>query len=96
MDLEIRHLRLRPGGLVVRRLAETGANVVGGAATGVLVFFAFSRLLGGLLYQTNVADVRVTTAATLLIASAAIAVAFLQARRLARVSPIVALRDETA
>jgi ABC-type antimicrobial peptide transport system permease subunit len=77
-------------------LVETGTSVVIGTVAGVLVFFEFGRLLGGLLYQTKVADVRVIAAATSLIAIAAIAVAFLQARRLAGISPVVALREGTA
>jgi putative ABC transport system permease protein len=80
-------LGARPANLVVGMLVETGTSVVIGAAAGVLAFLEFGRLLGGLLHQTNVADVRVIGAATSLIAIAAIAVAWIRRRSSPRCTP---------
>jgi ABC-type antimicrobial peptide transport system permease subunit len=75
--------------------AEMATSVAFGAFVGLLVFFGFARFLAGLLYQTSVTDVGVLTTVTNVVVIGALAVAFLQARRLAEVSPIVALRDGT-
>jgi len=77
----------------VTMLCETTASVAAGASAGVVLFLGSGRLLAGLLYQTAIADTRVMAAAVALMVAGAIGAAWLQARRIATVSPTVALRE---
>jgi len=86
-------LGARPRSLVVTMLCETTASVAAGASAGVVLFLGSGRLLAGLLYQTAIADTRVMAAAVALMVAGAIGAAWLQARRIATVSPTVALRE---
>jgi len=50
--------------------------------------------VSGLLFDTSYADVRVIAGAVLVLAAVTMLVVFTQAQRLARVSPVLALRDD--
>ncbi|MGH9661386.1 MAG: FtsX-like permease family protein, partial [Bryobacteraceae bacterium] len=66
----------------------------GGIALGVAVSIPFTRLLGALLYQTAPADPLTYSTVALVLVAAALAAAYLPARRASIVDPIVALRQE--
>ena len=89
-------LGARPRALVVKLVRDAASPVAAGAAVGVAVFLAFGRLLGGLLYQTNASDARIVAAAIMLAGAGAVAAAWLQARRIAEVSPAIAIQGDQA
>jgi hypothetical protein len=62
-------------------------------AAGVALFLALARLLEQLLYQTRGGDTRIVAAVVAVMSTSAIAAAWLQARRIATVSPTIAMRD---
>ncbi len=65
-----------------------------GLSAGLLLAYATSRSLQGLLYQVSVADPLVYLAAALVMTLACAAAALVPARRASRVDPLVALRTE--
>ncbi|HUI44265.1 MAG TPA: ABC transporter permease [Terriglobia bacterium] len=78
-------------GLVLRR----GAILAGvGAAVGIPLALAGSRLMGSLLYGISPRDLTVFAAVPLLLLLVALAACYLPARRAARVDPLIALRSE--
>jgi putative ABC transport system permease protein len=73
---------------------ESGVAVAVGAVLGLAMFISLGRLLSTLLYETSSSDPRIMAGVATGLVSLALAAAWLQARRLAGVSPIVALRGE--
>jgi len=86
-------LGARPEALVFMMIRETTDSVVVGVAAGVALFLALARLLEQLLYQTRGGDTRIVAAVVAVMSTSAIAAAWLQARRIATVSPTIAMRD---
>jgi putative ABC transport system permease protein len=84
------------GRVIGDMLREAGARVAIGVGIGVAAFLAAGRLASSLLFNTSYADVRVIGAAVMLLAVVSMAVVYTQARRLARVSPVLALREDTS
>jgi len=76
-------------------LRESGRRVLVGITSGVAVFLAGGRLVSGLLYNTSYADPRVLAGAVVLLSAVSMAVVYRQAKRLANVSPVLALREDT-
>ena len=76
------------GAMMTRALFETLA----GAAAGVLGAAALTRLLKSQLYQVTALDPAVFVVAPILLVLAAVAAAYLSARRALRVDPMTALR----
>ena len=77
-------------------LRESGGRVLVGIGIGAVVFLAAGRLASSLLYNTSYADLRVLAGAIILLSTVSMAVVYTQARRLANVSPVVALREDTS
>ena len=87
-------LGAKPGALVLKMLREATLSVATGAAAGLAIFLAFARLLADLLYETKAGDARVMAAAVAVMSAGAMLAAWLQARRIATVSPTIAMRSE--
>ena len=85
-------LGARPSGIVLAMVAEGARRVLAGILMGIAMFLAGGRAAAALLYATSFADPRVLAAAVLPLAAFALAITLLQARRLARVEPLLALR----
>jgi putative ABC transport system permease protein len=77
-------------------LHESGMRVLMGIGIGAAVFLAAGRLASSLLYNTSYADPRVIAAAVILLSGMSMVVIYTQARRLASVSPVLALREDTS
>jgi len=75
-------------------LSYAGKLVSLGLVIGLGATFAASRLMGSMLFQTNVHDPLTFSLTTSLLAAVAIAACLLPARRATRVNPIEALRTE--
>ena len=75
-------------------LGRSMLQSAGGAALGLLGALALSRLLAPLLYDTAPTDPASFTAAAVFLLAAAVAGAWLPARRAARTDPMTALRAE--
>lgn len=82
-----------PFRVVLDMIAEAGRRVLAGTVAGMLLFIALGRLTASLLYQTSTMELRVMVLAIAPLAAASMLVSYLQARRLASVSPVSALRD---
>jgi putative ABC transport system permease protein len=65
-----------------------------GGGAGLLGALATSRVLAGLLFQVQPADPLALSAACLLLGLAALAAAYLPARRATRVDPAIDMRSE--
>ena len=82
-------------GTVVRHvLGRSLLQSAAGAALGLLGALALTRLLAPLLYQTAPTDPTTFAAAVVFLLAAAVAGAWLPARRAARTDPMAALRAE--
>jgi ABC-type antimicrobial peptide transport system permease subunit len=68
--------------------------VVAGAVAGVGVAFAFSRVVGSLLFQVSPYDSAIATSAVAVLMALGAAACLLPARRAAAVEPMQALRRE--
>jgi putative ABC transport system permease protein len=82
-----------PVRVVLDMIAEAGRRVLAGTIGGVVLFVALNRLAGSLLDNTSTLEVRVLVLAVAPLVAAAMLVSFLQARQLASVSPVSALRE---
>jgi putative ABC transport system permease protein len=82
---------LRLFGLVVR----DGLKLVAiGVFAGVFVTVDGSRVLRGLLYGIEATDIATYMAATLVLISIALTVAWIRGRRAVKVDPMIAMRPE--
>ncbi|HKW90075.1 MAG TPA: ABC transporter permease [Candidatus Acidoferrales bacterium] len=80
---------------VLRIVIRQGATLAGiGAAVGIAVSFAVTRLMSNLLYGVSADDPATFIGVALLLALVALAACYIPARRAMRVDPIVALRYE--
>jgi predicted permease len=84
-----------PESVILTMLRESALCLFAGVTLGVAFFLALGRLAANLLYQTSPADARILAAATLPLILTAIAICYLQARRLGNVDPVSALRNES-
>jgi putative ABC transport system permease protein len=85
-----------PRGAVAGMLSDAAWQVSIGVGAGLLLFVAIGRAAARLLYATSIDDPRILLGAALPLAAAAMSISYLQARRLAAISPLRALRDEIA
>ena len=74
-------------------LLDAGRLVGMGMGVGVLLSFAATRLLSGMLYGTSRTDPMVYTGVIALVIMVSLAASWLPARRASRVDPLVALRN---
>ena len=82
-------------GMVVRLLLWSGFRLVlAGAVVGVLVTFALSRLLEGLLFGVGAADPLTFLAVPAILMAVALVATWLPARRAGQVDPVRALRAD--
>ena len=83
------------GGDVRRLVLGEGLRLaVGGALAGLAMAWATTRVLEGMLFETEPLDPWTLTAAALLLVAAAVLATWLPARRAMRVDPIAVLRAE--
>jgi putative ABC transport system permease protein len=80
----------------VRRLviAQTFVPVAAGLAVGLAASLALSRYIASLLYEVPARDVVTYVVVCVILSAAALAAAYLPARRASRVDPMIALRAE--
>jgi predicted permease len=82
-------------GRVVRMIArETGLLVAVGAAVGIPLAFAATRVISSRLFGLSAADPLTIAVAAALLAAVAMLAGYLPARRAAKVDPVIALRSE--
>jgi ABC-type antimicrobial peptide transport system permease subunit len=87
-------LGARPAQVVRRMVRDAGWPVLIGIASGLAAAFYASRVLQSFLFETMPQDPATFAATAVLIASAALAAAWLPARRAARIDPVAVLRAE--
>jgi putative ABC transport system permease protein len=87
-------LGAEPGNVAGMITRQGGLVALAGAAVGLGVAFAGTRLIGSLLYDVSPRDPGVFTATTMLLVAVALAACWLPARRASRLSPMEALRTE--
>jgi predicted permease len=87
-------LGAEPGNVAGMIARQGGLVALTGAAVGLGVAFAGSRLIGSLLYDVSPRDPGVFAATTAILVAVALAACWLPARRASRLSPIEALRTE--
>ena len=87
-------LGAEPGSVAGMIARQGGLVALAGAAVGLGVAFAGSRLIGSLLYDVSPRDPGVFAATTALLIAVALAACWLPARRASRLSPMEALRTE--
>ncbi|HZI58316.1 MAG TPA: ABC transporter permease [Verrucomicrobiae bacterium] len=83
-----------PGRVIGMVLQETGVMLAIGAALGVALTIACTRVIAGQLYGLSTLDPLTILSAVLLFMMVAVIASFIPAARAARVNPIVALRHE--
>jgi putative ABC transport system permease protein len=82
-------------GDVIKLVVGQGAMLaLGGVGVGLVVAFALTRLMAGLLYGIRPSDPITFVAVALGLSSVAVAACYIPARRAAKVDPIIALRYE--
>jgi len=80
---------------VLRMVLKQGLSLVGvGVALGLVGAVSFSRVLEGMLFNTDPTDPATFAAVSLLFVAAALAACWVPARRATRVDPIVALKSD--
>jgi ABC-type antimicrobial peptide transport system permease subunit len=87
-------LGARPGQLKRLVVAQMSTPVLTGLVTGLAVAVGLSRYLGSLLFETSPRDPVTYAIVCGVLVSAALASAYLPARRASRVDPMIALRSE--
>jgi predicted permease len=87
-------LGAEPGSVAGMIARQGGLVALTGAAVGLGVAFAGSRLIGSLLYDVSPRDPGVFAATTAILVAVALAACWLPARRASRLSPMEALRTE--
>lgn len=83
-----------PQRVVGEMLSESSRRIGYGTAAGVATFLAAGRLASGLLYNTSFGEPAVLVSAIAPLVAVALLVSYVQARRLASVSPVSALRGQ--
>ncbi len=81
-----------PQNVMLSFLTEFGSRVLGGAVAGTVAFIAAGRGVSGLLYNTSFTDPAALAATVAPLLLTALAVTWMQARQLGKVSPLIALR----
>jgi ABC-type antimicrobial peptide transport system permease subunit len=81
-------------GIYALTLGEAATPVVGGLLAGLIASVLAGRAIQRMLYGTQAVDPSVTLIVIVLFLAAALAAAFLPARRAASVDPMEALRSE--
>jgi predicted permease len=95
-EIGIRMALGSPGGAVFGLVLRQGLAWVGaGLLAGLLASLALGRMLRGLVHGVGTTDPLVFGAVLLVLAAVAVAACIVPARRAARVSPIVAMREGT-
>jgi putative ABC transport system permease protein len=87
-------LGARPGQLLRSLLRQGLVLALCGIAVGVVAALALTRFLGGLLYDVSPTDPVTFAGVALLLAAVATAASYIPARRVTRVDPTEALRNE--
>ena len=87
-------LGARPGQLKRLVVAQMSPPVLTGLAIGLAVAVGLSRYVGSLLFETSPRDPVIYAIVCGVLVSAALASAYLPARRASRVDPMIALRSE--
>jgi putative ABC transport system permease protein len=82
--------------VIAGMVGETSGQLLSGIFAGVALFLGAGRLAAGLLYNTSPMDPRVMAIAIAPLAIVSMLVSYVQARQLANVSPVAALRDSSA
>jgi len=75
-------------------VSESARRVLLGTSMGLALFLGLGRLASSLLYKTSYADPLILTAATIPLVFTALPISYGQARHLAAVNPLAALRNE--
>ena len=82
-----------PLAVVIDMMTEAGRRVVVGTLAGIALFMVVGRLAASLLFNTSTLEPSVVLMAIAPLAAASMLVSYWQARRLASVSPVAALRE---
>jgi len=87
-------LGAEPGHVIRMIVRETGLLVAVGAACGIPLAFAATRVIASRLFGLSAADPLTMATATALLVSVGMLAGYLPARRAAKVDPVIALRTE--
>jgi predicted permease len=83
-----------PAGVLRMVLREVGVLVIAGLALGVVAALSSTRLLSTFLYEVSAADPLTLVASSALLATVALAAGTVPAWKVARLDPMLALREE--